>query len=284
MDLFKKILFITTFALFTNYSWGYPYYYFSKKKNNFSEREFRRYIRPQIRSIVQEYYFILKKMDPYPGNSINFQNKILQIVQRWDKGRTDCAKTNELTCQKVLKTLHKNLRSLDKSTFSLMNKKINLSKKKIEARLKMNDELGKILNLNYQILHILEENLIIYSQTYVPQKKWDKIDHHLQKILFHSGNLLTLFLDTKLKRNFEFLRINFIQNLEKKIIFEKDQDYILTRLGDLNIAWNSFHMRISKGDYKLDKGSKKILKNMHSRWNSILKIILAEPKPSTSKN
>ena len=140
-----------------------------------------------------------------------------------------------------------------------MNKKINLNKKKIEARLKMNDEVGKILNLNYQTLHILEENLIIYSQTYVPQKKWDKIDHHLQKILFHSGNILTLFLDTKLKRNFEFLRINFIQNLEKKIIFGKDRDYILTRLGDLNIAWNSFHMRISKGDYKLGKASKKIL-------------------------
>ena len=279
MDSFKKLICIIYLSLLfsTTQSWAYPYYYFNKKSNNFTEREFRRYIAPQVKSIVQEYYFILKKMDPLQGSSIHFRNKIHQIKSKWDKGRKNCQISKKILCKDVLTRLHQDLRHSDKKTFALMKKKMVNSKIKVEAKFRLNEELGKILNLNYKILHLIEENLILHSQNQgiLPQKKMDKIDYLLQRMLTHSGNTLTLFLESKLKRNFEFLWVNFIQNLESKIIYEKNAPYLLTRLGDLNIAWNSFHMKISKGKYKLSKSSRKILKNMHSRWNSILKIILA---------
>jgi ABC-type antimicrobial peptide transport system permease subunit len=216
-------------------------------------------------------------MDPLQGSSIHFKNRIHQIKSKWEKGIKNCQISKKTSCKDVLTKLHQDLRNSDKKTFALMKKKIKNGKIKVEAKFRLNEELGKILNLNYKILHLIEENLILYSQNQgrLPQKKLDRIDYLLQRIFTHAGNTLTLFLESKLKKNFEFLWVNFIQNLETKIIYEKNSPYLLTRLGDLNIAWNSFHMKISKGEYKLTKSSRKILKNMHSRWNSILKIILA---------
>ena len=73
---------------------------------------------------------------------------------------------------------------------------------------------------------------------------------------------------------FYFLFANFIKNLEKQIIREKNKNYFLDRLGELNIAWNSFHMKMVKGHYKLPKKQAQIIIVMHNRWNSLLKLLL----------
>ncbi len=258
---------------------SYPYYYFEKKNNLISSREFNRYIKPQIRSIVAEYYFILKKMDPFHGQSITFQNHFNQIYSNWEMESKKCFAAKDFLCEKAFKTLHSKLIKFDKKTFIFLTSKVDPKKSNLEAKLKLNEQLGIIQNYNYKALHLLEEYLLLKlnDESLYSKKKWEKIRNLLQKISIHSGNLLTLFLDEKMKKNFEFLRVNFIQNLERKVVIEKDSSYILSRLGDLNLAWNSFHMRVSKGNHKLNNNSKKTLKNMHSRWNSILKIILAKP-------
>ncbi|MEC8625225.1 MAG: hypothetical protein VXY34_10425, partial [Bdellovibrionota bacterium] len=85
---------------------SYPYYYFEKKNNLISSREFNRYIKPQIRSIVAEYYFMLKKMDPFQGQSISFQNQFNQIYSNWEMESKKCFAAKDFLCEKAFKTLH----------------------------------------------------------------------------------------------------------------------------------------------------------------------------------
>lgn len=112
-------------------------------------------------------------MDPLQGSAIHFRNKIHQIKSRWETGRKNCQILKKISCKDVLTKLHQDLRNSDKKTFALMKKKVVGHKIKVEAKFRLNDELGKILNLNYKILHLIEEDLILFSQNQelLPQKK-----------------------------------------------------------------------------------------------------------------
>ena len=87
-----------------------------KKKNNLiSSREFNRYIKPQIRNIVSEYYFILKKMDPFQGQSINFQNHFNQIYSNWEmESKKVLCRQRLFYVRKPLKPFTPNLLNLTK--------------------------------------------------------------------------------------------------------------------------------------------------------------------------
>ena len=66
----------------------------------------------------------------------------------------------------------------------------------------------------------------------------------------------------------------FFRNIEKLGPTVKDRKYLMKRLEELNIAWNTFHMKTTKGPYQIDPKIQSSIKIMHNRWNLVLKVIL----------
>ena len=81
-------------------------------------------------------------------------------------------------------------------------------------------------------------------------------------------------LPEKTKNEFETVWYFFIREIEKYILPKKTPDELIKRLESLNIIWNTFSMKMTKGNIKLPDNGEKILKIMHRRWVSVLKMIL----------
>ncbi len=87
--------------------------------------------------------------------------------------------------------------------------------------------------------------------------------------------MLTQLLETKLRRDFHAVWMHFFKEVDQKVLYEKDKNYMVRRLEELNLAWNTFHMKMTKGNHNLPKSIVSLIKIMHNRWNSCLKIILS---------
>jgi hypothetical protein len=68
--------------------------------------------------------------------------------------------------------------------------------------------------------------------------------------------------------------LHFFKKVDEKLLFEKDQEFLIKRLEELNLAWNTFHMKMTKENNDLSSQNIKLIKIMHNRWNSVLKIVL----------
>ena len=76
-----------------------------------------------------------------------------------------------------------------------------------------------------------------------------------------------------LQDTFEALLVHFIAPLEERMINKYSPDWFILELGKLNLTWNTYHMNLEKGSKEFPEQYIKIVKLMHNRWNSILKLI-----------
>lgn len=280
MNRFLLIFFLFFCFISTNVN-GYQYYYFDAKKIKTSKESFYRYIRPQIRNIVLEYYHILKKVSPVPnnpilGNLININKQILALNVDWNKWIKKCEKVTP-ECYTLLKKFYSNSRKLDYNILSQQGQKLEMNVKdsKIDNLLNLSHSLDRLSNLNYRNLHRVEEMLIVANTSYYwrgANKR--RFNHQLYEMQLIAETILTCILDDEYINEFEFLWSNFIKYMEIYVIIGRNQNYLVNNLASFNLAWNSFHMKMTKGNVSTPVGFVTTIKLMHNRWNSILKMYL----------
>lgn len=254
------------------------YFLYDDKKIKIDPRSFSRYVLPQLRALTQEFYHILKKLNPIHDSTIKLYEQLSKNERMFKTFRKDCRQINE-SCYDMLKELYMQTRKTDRLILGPQNNLMSLSNvnntQELEGLLHLISGLGEMANQNYRLMHALEEYILTANTIFFPYYDGRSlIEPTLHKMLLSSELMLTQQLETKLRRDFHAAWMHFFKEVDQKILYEKDKVYMVKRLEELNLAWNTFHMKMTKGNHNLPKNIVSLIKIMHNRWNSCLKIVL----------
>lgn len=255
-----------------------PYFLYETKKINLDDRSFTRYIIPQLKNIRQEFYHILKKLHPLHESTIKLYLQISEIERDFTLFKKGCYQMDS-DCLERLKDLYQKSRTFDQLVLKPLNDQLDLSLQenyqKLEAIIKLMGSLQHMANMNYRLLHALEEYILTSNTTFfLFFDSKSLIEPTIHEMHLSSELLMTQLLEGELREDFHAVWIQFFKELDQRIIYERDKVFLLKRLEELNLAWNTFHMKMTKGNHNLPKNIVSLIKIMHNRWNSCLKIIL----------
>lgn len=257
---------------------SYPYYHLTKKDIDINRAVFLRYVRPQLRSIVKEYFHILKKINPSQENLIDLWYSVQKLNDLWVKWKLECPVSSEDVCQKTLKDIYKESRELDLVTLDFQKNHLGFKGRSgdyLDNSIKLSNSLDNIHNMNYRVLHIVEEAMLIRSTPYKSNALHNEsLTALLHEMLVNSELIMSSLLEKEFRPIFDLVWTSFIKRIERQVLFKDDKDFLIEHLGDLNLAWNTFHMKVSKSDLRLPKTQLQIVSIMHNRWNSVLKVML----------
>jgi hypothetical protein len=263
MNFFRKYLLILLIIVPLFQAHSYPYFHFNAKNIRISKDSYSRYIRPQIRSIVQEFYFVLKKLDPLSHDFIDLKNKVSKFKSRWKEWSKEC-KPQIPECKKSLEGLNRLITKIDRKVLMLQG---SIGKKK-----KKNNDAEELLLFSRSLDNI--SNLIYKTKNQLRIKNFKYITPLFHKISITTEMLITKRLNKSYRGDFDFIWVNYIRIMENNILDKKDYKFFLSKLEDLNLSWNTFHMKLKKSKGEIPRNVNTTIKIMHNRWNSILKMIL----------
>lgn len=262
---------------------NYNYFFFKKSQIKVPEASFERYIQPQLRSITIEFFLILKKIHPFHGDLLEIRKFLRKQKKDLNDLKNICKNKEEPEkCSKAYKNFYQLAKELD---IFLLKTQANFPEfSKLEFPTQKDNLLSTISivqdisNENYKMIHFLEEHFItsktIYENFYHADKEFSSIIHKNElKLNFTYSSLLP----SDYRQDFEDCFTGFILPVEENIIDNKNMSYLIDNLEQLNIIWNTFHMRIEKGNLSIPKQHIALVKIMHNRWNSVLKMLLRGP-------
>lgn len=262
---------------------AYSYIEYDANKVKLNRQSFYRYIRPQIRTLISEYYDLSLKQNEYFRSISQIRRALFNLYIEGAEPLESCHdKLNEDKAE----TCEKNL-----ARYISQFHKIDLELLRLLEMLSTSDYMTKVDGLNlislltdlstviYEQINILE-NLMLTKD--YPFSNTKSITVMLPKVLSEANIrvelAMTSLFDTNVKPYFTDLFLNFIKQLELHIIHEGNADYLVRRLEQLNITWNAFHMSLVKGHIPVSQQKSQTIYTMHRRWNSVLKIILGSIK------
>ena len=260
----------------------YPYFNFKPEKLLITKERHRRYIKPQLRNIRTEFFHLAKKISfesdlIYKLRELNAKNR--DLYQEYEQ---KCFK--EMPSQEVQKEckgiLNRTIQSLYRSNqiiFRLRDELISDFKIKHEnynSYLKFSRYIDQIEIIIYSVISQLETKRLISNTNYQNSFNKDKtIPLKLTKAYTLTNHSLTELLPKKIRPHFESLLFNFIIPLEEKMLQSFSPEWFRGSLGKLNLFWNTFNVNMTKSEITISRKNTNIIKIMHNRWNSILKLI-----------
>lgn len=279
--------FASTHSLAAEKKKAYPatnittYYHYNDKPLKLSPESFRRYARPQLKSMLSEYYHILKKSNSIHANLVQLKNIIFELDIQFKVSHEVCVQKELVNCEEELKSFYKISRELANHLNSIQKNRIKYKKINdgnpfnLDSVLNLSRLLNKIDINNYKLLHMIEEYLITINTPYFPyfegKNAFNVIMHDMS---FSADQMITSQLPTNIRDEFDFIWTNFFRPMDTKVIKERDFKFLIKRLDEFNGAWNSFHKNMTKGTISIPKSQVQLIKIMHNRWNSVLKVIL----------
>jgi hypothetical protein len=255
------------------------YYLYEEKPIKLNDVSFQRYIIPQLRAMSQEYYHLLRKLHPLNNPLIEIKLKIIDMNIDYQRFLLECRK-NTVDCLGIVEKLYKKSRDLDSLILKLKSNQLNFKNKgmdELPPLIKLLHSIDEIAGLVYSLTHKLEQMKITLNTSYFEfhDSSFDmnKIFHNMD---LASETILTALLDKGIQNDFNFARTTFFKNIERFVVQEKNKSYLISQLEQLNLSWNTFHMKMTKGNHQPTREVKNLIKIMHNRWNSCLKIILRD--------
>jgi hypothetical protein len=255
------------------------YYLYEQKPLKLNDATFNRYVIPQIRAMGQEYYHLLRKLHPINNSIIQIKVKIIDMNINYQRFLVECRK-DTIDCLDIVDKMYKQARELDSLLLKLKSRQLIFKNKKTEEvapLLKLIYSIDEISGHVYRLIHKLEQLQITLNTNYFEfhDSSYDMND------IFHnmdlaSETILTSLLDKGIQNDFNFARITFFKSIERYVIQKRNKKYLLSQLEQLNLSWNTFHMKMTKGNHQPTREVKNLIKIMHNRWNSVLKIILRD--------
>ena len=261
------------------------YYHYDGKPIYLRKHSFRRYVLPQLKGMSQDWRRLLIKLNPLHEDLIALRKKSDELSMAWAKAHSFCRIKFSQECGEWYRKAHDLGRKVDLIGLNFQEKEIRFQssgKKKgvgVERMMELSENLGKILRANYSILHYLEQGLIEEGSRGNLHRRLERAINPLIKDLnFFSNAVTTAFLPDEERKMFDFVWDNFFYPLDVYAVKKGDKEYLLRHLEELNIAWHTFHMKLTKGLKKQPRNVKVYFTTMNKRWNSILKTILHTTK------
>ncbi|MBT7611338.1 MAG: hypothetical protein HN576_16380 [Bacteriovoracaceae bacterium] len=223
----------------------------------------------------------MKKIEPAEQDLISIRKNSQKMNDLWKLWTTQCEKNQSENCHNYLSNLYKEARELDKVILRFQNQRLRIKNfgvsKILDTVLHLSGAIDKISSINYIILHFTEETLMTDTTSYQASNiKKTKVTLLLQEMLVSSELILSALISPDFRNVFDQVWYGFIKPLERQILSAPAPapKYLLSHLGDLNMSWNAFHMKVSKSEIRMNKAELQVVQIMHNRWNSILRVLL----------
>ncbi len=262
----------------TNAGADYPYFFFKPGQIDISKDQYRRYIRPQLVNIVNEYYSLLKKLEPKTSDAIELKEKVLSLSKQWQSyARTRCP--GESDCEQKREKVAQVARDIDKLILRIQSRPITTSGPNDEAYLdseiNLTRSIDQISLQIYRLNHLIEENQLFEETPFAHFNHSRRdIGETVTMLKISTEILVTQKLSPIFKKDFDKLWNGYIVVLEQEILDSDGPEALLRHMGSLNLSWNTFHMKMTKGNDDFPKALISHINIMHNRWNSFLKIAL----------
>ena len=275
---FLFLFLLITFSLDSKAN--YPFLNFSKNNIKLSKYNFQRYIKPQVKQIIDEFFFLLKKQDPVHHHLIALNDNISLVMNKWNLLIPKCQSTykNE-DCKYKLKLIYTKLKNIENSIFKLYaNQSIAKRNTQTDNYLLFLTHLTTLSNSVYFISQQIEIEIISSNHSSLSIKDESDISSELNNVKKITNQLITIFVQQNMNKHFSELWNEFIYVLKKNVLKTNSKNYLIDRLGELNSSWNIFHMNLLKSNIATNRHMTNSILIMHNRWNNILKIILDSHK------
>lgn len=256
----------------------YPTFHFKMKDFPLGHRKYVRYARPQLKSMVREFYHIISKFSPTLEKIVEGRKKYKSITDFLGTFQSDCYQNQE--CMKKLNEAYEKIRGLNLTLLELKkisSEEINTFTTPEDYHVHLPELMEKMIQLEDTLMNIRQSYDIETSTSYRVVSKQEKNIQKLNFSIVHLFNYTMIdALPNDLKKEFEKVWFFFFKPVEKYVIPDPTSDQLLKRAENLNMVWNTFHMKISKGEMRVPTNGHKVIITMHRRWVSILKLFLSK--------
>ena len=247
-------------------------YAYSPKGMDLNKYKFSRYVKPQLKSILNEYtsLFISLNENLTPFKSVLHFYRDLALPL--NKIKSLCKRLDNDTCQLHLiglnTKLKEHLNSIDQIEFVLAKDQ------------SLNQYLIGLGLLEEFKLHLLstflriDGHIVEYRIRGQSTLSADTINHWITQLDFSLNMFLLSQADERIQNSLTAFWVDFIIPVNQIILPEDDMDFFKSKLTELNIRWNELHMLLTKKNILVSKHSNTLLNIMHNRWNNILKVTL----------
>ena len=238
-----------------------------------TEYEYRRYVRPQLKSILQDYQTLLLLLNPEFKPIKKSFSDIKSLLKLKLELKDNCSGSQVKSCIIQLKKVQDIISALKK----ISNGKVNLKNKEyltIDEKLKAQKIYGDYQN------HLLKaqasiDNLILDVTLVPPKNLYLRIQKdNINKVITSFYLFTTEASDNRFKNDLNGYWSNFVMPVYKFIIVKDQKEYFVNNINEFNIRWNSLNVRLSKRGKKVSKQVKTLINIMHNRWNRVLKVTL----------
>ncbi len=254
--------FIILFFLATNV-WAY-----GPKDIKLSNYEFKRYIRPQLISITQDYKNIIISMNPELKKFkpiFEELNLLQERIQAHNEKDFTLAKVN---FSQIIVHIQNILALLENSSFN-KNKNYFLTKDQIlsyQHFFKLRSSVFDFLSEIEAYSQVLSAGAKLYSPKILIEKFFE-IEKRFHMFLIYAS-------DNRFQKDFLNFWNTFMKPIGQRIIPYMDEDLFVRHLNDYNLTLNFLNVVLTKRNKPINSQSTTLLKIFHSRWVNILKITL----------
>ena len=232
-----------------------------------SDYMIRRYIRPQLSSIISDFYQILKLQDEFPQGVISTREHVRELMINVPTLHSSCSQESLVDC------FEKRNQIID-----LIDQTTKLYQKHfIKSPIINLTSNHKWFKLNQELLHLRESiYFFVLSDSQDSQEKENIIvaqKENLNSINSLSNILMTEFLDPMYKEDFAVAYLNFFRMLQEECLDKQRYEILVREQSELNFYWHLLNVKLTK-KLRIDLGDrKKFLNAIQNRWNQVLKII-----------
>lgn len=258
-----KIILVAIFSLFS------VCHAYETENIAISDYEFRRYVRPQLKSISNEFQTLIFALNPELKDFKNIYTNIRSINRINQKIRREC-KVSTKACSPELEKIEKEL--------------LKIVKGFAQAKLPESKDLGALMSWQHS-KELLNQEALRLSQTTQNLLFQKEITGSLpSSLLSYSEELSGLYdrfnvfiykaSDDRFSNEINNFWVNFIKPVENFALLADNKTYFKGRITELNLVWHMLNVKLTKRSYKPNKQVSTLLNIMHRRWNNILKVSL----------
>ncbi|WP_044557239.1 hypothetical protein [Halobacteriovorax marinus] len=277
MTSIKAALFLVILLLSYPSMGQYSFYAIKKSDIRMSNESFRRYAKPQIRSIINEYFHVLKKVSPESAPIISLRRNLRQLYLESAELTKECDPrdtTPKENCVTQINDFSRKLKLYESELYSQIED-FKILPKRINDSLIYKNLMDELVLSNSKVNSHFDEFKMLRATDF---QRYSSSPSQIEGLLYNSLELLDLKINIlipfKYRVEFDNVWSAYIKVLEQRVLTPSDKEYLLAHLERLNIDWNSFHKNMTKGNYDIPLPKVKVTNIMHNRWNSILKLIL----------
>lgn len=258
-------------SLFFLFPWalaaeGRVSYHFDTLEGRIAPETFRRYVRPSVREVVENYFALIQEIAPESAGIVRLRESLRDSAIHFPRGKDIPPSTQALWAHY----------GIDREISLILPTLIVPGRKRdIDEVMVFRNILSELHRENVAFIREMEEVLLTFETPYVGRGEGGGNLHgRRERIGLHFDQLIALLLPSSVSGDFKSLYLNFIRPLENRVFTGREDSYLMANLERLNNIWNAFHMRVTKSSIKMDKRAVDTAQLMHRRWNGILKILL----------